>query len=408
MLQPKSRPTEPSLMPPDMAAAERFAWRPFFNTIDCLIVDDPTTFKFTGAISRAEAEAVWIWLVRDLAPDLIDSDSDAVGPTAVAALQAITPALLQRAAHVVQGADADREAERRLRGQLGGSEIWQRLPAVLTALKCAPLLEKAQDFGRAVNALPDEAAIATALQSMPWQDADIASGLMMATMGQVTNPTRIIVAATHIAGEATEGALLRAGLAPLVDALLARAQNTIPPLLQAGAFTDMDLICRSIDRFHQLARALYGNVELSRPGRWAPILAALTTAVSDRLQPKLRDLVPDLNQSLRRQRDGADWLDGDSLLAALGGFYLLEAVRECRDSLALNELFEETWSRTGQSLEMHLTRNLDDLRDNPNDPIVAARVDGGIKMAELRFGADYAQVIRQARDGVGPRAVASG
>ena len=395
-------------MPPDLAAAERFARRPFFNTIDCLIVDDPVPYKFAGAVSRAEAEAVWVWLARVLAPDLIDSESTAEGTAAVAALQAVTPMLLQRAAHVMQGADADREAERRLRGQLGGSEVWQRLPAVLNALKCAPLLEKARDFGRAVNALPDDEAVAAALQSLPWQDADIAAGLMMATMGEVINPTRLIVAATQIAGEATEAALLRGGFAPLVEAVLARAQNTIPPLLQAGAFTDMDLICRSIDRFHQLARALNGNVELSRPGRWAPIIAALTTAVSERLAPKLRDLGPDVNHALRRQRDGADRLDGDSLLSALGGFYLLAAVRDCRDSLALNELFEETWIRTRQSLEMHLTRNLEALRDNPGDPIVAARVDGGIKMAELRFGADYAQVLRRARDGVGARSAALG
>ncbi|MEO8883123.1 MAG: hypothetical protein ABI377_06905, partial [Devosia sp.] len=129
MLQPKSRQTEPPLVPPpDLAGAERFARRPFFNTIDSLIVDDPVTFKFAGAVSRAEAEAVWVWLVRDLAPDLIDSDSDLTGTAAVAALQAITPTLLQRATHVMQGADADREAERRVRGQLGGSEVWQRLP----------------------------------------------------------------------------------------------------------------------------------------------------------------------------------------------------------------------------------------------------------------------------------------
>ena len=98
---------------------------------------------------------------------------------------------------------------------------------MLNALKCAPLLEKAQDFGRAVNALPDEAAIATALQSMPWQDADIAAGLMMATMGEVTNPTRLIVAATQIAGDTSEAALLRAGLGPLVESAAGSSQK--PP-----------------------------------------------------------------------------------------------------------------------------------------------------------------------------------
>lgn len=410
MLQPKPRATEPSLMPPPPQPAEevRAAPRPFFNTIDSVIVEEPAAFKFAGAVTRSEAQAVWTWLARDLAPDLIDADSDAEGEAAVAVLQAITPSLMERAAGVVQGADADRDAERRLRGQLGGSEVWRRLPVVLNALKCVPLLQKAKTFGRAVNALADDEAAATALQSMPWDDADIASGLMMAAIGEVSNPTRLIVAATQVAGDASEAALLRAGFAPLVEAILAHAQNTIPPLFQAGAFTDMDLICRSIGRFHQLIRAVNGNVELLRSGGWAPTIAALTATVSDRIAPKLRDLVPDVNHSLRRQRDGADWLDSDSLLAALGGLYLLEAVRDCRDSLALNEVFDETWNRTGQSLEMHLTRNLDALRDNPGDPIAAARVEGGIKMAGLRFGPDYAEVLQRARDGIGPRVVPSG
>ena len=60
---------------------------------------------------------------------------------------------------------------------------------------------------------------------------------MVAAVGEVLIPERLIVPATRIAGEAAGTALLRAGFGPLVDALLAHAQNAIPPLLQRGAFT---------------------------------------------------------------------------------------------------------------------------------------------------------------------------
>ena len=83
---------------------------------------------------------------------------------------------------------------------------------------------------------------------------------------------------------------------------------------------------------------------------------------------------------------------------ALNGVYLLGAVRECRDSLALNEAFDEAWVHAGERLEFHLTRTMDALRETPGDTILAERLDVGIKMAEVRFGADYADALRTGRD----------
>ena len=383
----------------------RPAVRPFLGLIDSVLVDDPVEFSFDGAIARAEAQAAWTWMLRDLAPDLIDPKASDDDPAATEALGALLPELLTRARGVVASASTSLEVERRLQTQLGGDEGWNRLPIILNALRCRALLEKARNFGRATNTIQDEAALGTALQSMSQQDAAIAPLLMMAAVGQVANPSRLITAVIRIAGDANEGAIVRAGFSPLIDAILAHAQNALPTLVQTGAFADMDLSCRAIDRFHRLIRAVNGYIELGRTGRWTAIIAALIKTASARVEPKLRELMPDINQSLRRARDGADRLDSDRLLAALNGVYLLATVRDCRDSLALNALFDQAWTQTGQSLELHITRNLDLLRENPADKIIAARLETGIKMAELRFNADYADVLRRARDGAERRIV---
>lgn len=386
---------------PAQAAQRRLA-RPFFGLLDSVLVEDPVEFTFDGAVTRAHAQAIWVWLVRDVAADLIDPD--AVTSEAAAALEAIVPEVLARARAVLTNASGNLEAERRIKTQLGGDEVWARLPVVFTALKCRPLLEKAQAFGRAINGIQDEAALVSALQSMPLQDAAVSALLMTATISQVVNPSRLIVAATRIAGDTAEAGLVRAGFEPLADAILALAQNTVPALLQVGAFADIDLICRAVDRFHRLIRSISGYVELGRQSRWSVIIAKLTKTVSDRLEPRLREVTPDVNQSLRRPRDGAvDRLDSDRLLAALNGVYLLATIRDCRDSLALNEVFDQTWNHTGQALEMHLTRNLEKLRETPSDQIVLARLDAAIKMAELRFSPEYAEVLRRARDGAARR-----
>ena len=372
--------------------------RPFFGRIESVLVEDPVDFEFDGAISRGHALAAWTWMVRDLAADLIDPAAPEDDPRSIEALEALMPELLGRARTAMAGAATSNETDRRIKTQLGGEEQWRRLPQVLNALKCRHILDKAQSFGRATNGMQDEAALAMALQSMPLQDHAVAALLMQAAVGQVANPSRLITAVIRITGSPTEAAIVRAGFGPLVDAILAHAQNQMPFLRQMGPFADIDLACRAIDRFHRLIRAVHGYVEPNRNGRWAMIVSALTKEVSERVAPRLRDVTMDVNKAMRRHREGADRLDSDQLLSALNGVYVLATVRDCRDSLALNTVFEETWNQVGQALEIHLQRNLEILRQDPADRITAERLDAAIKMAELRFNPEYADVLRRAKE----------
>jgi hypothetical protein len=390
MAQAPARPAAP-------APRRKHPGKPFLGLIDAVVVDMPADFPFDGAINTDVAGAAWTWMARDLAPDLIDIEAIDEVPDNVAALDALMPDLLARARAAVVEAQAGGEPARRIKLQLGGDEAWEKLPTVLNALRIRSLLEKAQGFGRAANAIPDEAALALALQSMPLQDQAVASLLMMAAVGQVAAPARMVTAAIRIANSAEESSLIRAGFAPLIDAMLAHAQNQIPPLAQMGTFGDMDLVCRSVDRFHRLLRAVLGYVELNRSSRWSMIAAGLAKAASDRIEPKLRDVAADLNLALRR-REGTDRVDGDQILRAMNGIYLLATVRESRDSLAVNAIFDQVWTQTGQALEIHIERNLEYLRRNPADTASSARLDAALKMSEVRFNQDYAETMRRAKD----------
>jgi len=266
--------------------------------LDPVVIEGAAEFSFAGAVPRAAAEAVWTWMVRDVAPDLIDVDVIDDSDVSHAALESLMPELLARARKTLVAAETSVELNRRLKAAVG--EDWfEHLPMVLNALRCRGLLEKAQGFGRAANGMADEAALALALQSMPLNDQPVAALLMQAAVGQVAIPSKLVTAAIRISGGASEQLLTRAGFAPLVEAILAHAQNQIPPLTQLGTFGDVDLICRSVDRFHRLLRAVMGYVEMGRGGRWASIAAALTKEVSDQIEPRLRDVGPNMNQALR-------------------------------------------------------------------------------------------------------------
>lgn len=384
-------------------ATKRLKGRPFLGLIDAVTVESPVEYPFEGAIPRECAEAAWIWMARDLAPDLIDIEAIAEDPVSVAALESLVPELLERARKAMATAATSVELTRRIKTQLGGEDAWDKLPVVLNALKCRGLLEKAGSFGRAANAIVDDAQLALAIQAMPLQDKDVAALLMMPAVLNMAAPSRLVTSAIRIAGSAEERDLVRAGFSPLIDAMLAQAQDQVPALSQVGTFGDMDLVCRAIDRFHRLIRAVTAYIELSRTGRWALAAAGMTKAISERIEPKLRDVAPDLNKALRR-RDGTDRVDSDQILSALNGMYLLSTVRDCRDSLAVNATFDQVWSQTGQALEIHIERNLEQLRVNPADKVASARLDAALKMAGIRFSQEYAETLQRAKDSVQRRA----
>lgn len=144
---------------------------------------------------------------------------------------------------------------------------------------------------------------------------------------------------------------------------------------------------------------------LQRTDSWTNVLAEITKTASAKLEPRLRAISADVSQSLRKARDGTDRLDADRLLEGLNGVFLLSSVREARDSLALNALFDQLWTEIGQTLEILLARNLDEFKADPRNQIARQRLDTGIKMAEVRFGTKYARAMRHAYDTVQKRQV---
>nr|WP_314261320.1 hypothetical protein [uncultured Devosia sp.] len=375
----------------------RAATRPFAGVIDPVIVQDPAQFSFAGSVFRSHAEAAWVWVYRDLCPELINPDALADGSFSAADLESVMPQILLAMKAGIDTATADPEKDRRLRATLGSLEARQALPNVVMALRSRALLGKAQAFGKAINGMTDDAAVGAALQSMPLKDQALSALLFHAAMPQIGNPTRLTTAIIKLSGNAAEASVTRMGFAPVIDAILAHAQNKIFALQPTGPFADIDLICRSLERFHRLVRSLTGYIEFARGSRWAQIISAITKQVSDRVEPRLRDVVSDINLAMRRGREGHDRVDNDGILSAINGVYLLATIRECRDSLALNALFDQAWSQSGEALEMHLQRNLDLIRQNPGDANTGARLDAGIKMAEIRFNPEYAETLKRAR-----------
>src|SRR5690242_11865650 len=79
------------------AAPRRKPGRAFMGMIDTVIVQGPMDFPFDGAIGSDDAYAAWMWMVRDLGPDLIDIEAIEDAPNNLQALESLMPELLGRA-----------------------------------------------------------------------------------------------------------------------------------------------------------------------------------------------------------------------------------------------------------------------------------------------------------------------
>lgn len=405
---PKGTPSDALVKEQTDALAKEMAARDaFLELLEPVLVHKNAQFDFAGSIRRDHAQAVFKWLSRDVVSDLDDRINVMLGQgyAPAKAMEALAPEVLGVAKTMLEDAQKDRTLDQRITVQMGGEEVREHIGRVLFALRARKLIAKAEAFGRATNTIAEERTLGSALQSMLEGQKEHAPLLMHVVVGQCATPGRLVAAAVHIIGSTDENAIRASGFAPLVEAVLAHSQSQIASLTaNFGTFSDIDLVCRSLDRFHRLMRGVNTYIDLARNGHWSLVAAALTKAASVQVENRLKTVTSDLSFCLRRPGGKGDGIDPDLWLTGLNGMYLLVAVRDARESLALNALFEQVWRDTGQLLEAIISRNMEAYKANPANTALAQRLEYGTKMAHLRFGEQYAAILSRAKDTHGRRA----
>ncbi len=363
-----------------------------------VLVEGPGFPGFVGAISRDKAMAIWKWIARDLARPAADRMEKAlasgVDPTAAFDREADDVLEILKQAVAAEGDDPD--LKRRHTVQMGGSEERAVLPYLIMAMRKRRMLDQAMEFGSALGQVPDEVTLGSALQTITLANPVSRAMWMNAMVGHVSNPGRVMMVVARLCGGGQPTRIVQGGYGPLVEAVLCHASNQIALLAAGrGVFADLDLACRAIDRFHRLIRALHYHLDIDGKTAWGRIVSDLTAKMSERIASPLREVNSTVSAALRRPREGEDRLDPDAILGALNSLYLLATVRDSRESLALNTLLEQAWSDTGYTLEVLVKRAAEAFRADPGHDIARERLLAGIKMAEIRFNPEYAEILRR-------------
>ncbi len=371
-----------------------------------VLVHSPVLFVSDGAIERQHVLAVMSWLSRDIDRNLIERSLAIISKgNQDQSFSRLSLQIAEMISKEQELAEKSAEAARRLQIQIGGEEVFSRLRIIESAFRNYQLLEKAVAYGRAINGINDENSMKMALQTFPLDDPMVSVLMMQAAIGQIANPVRLMCAVMMLSEGQTQKAVSKAGFSPIVDAMFAHAQNQMAPFMEKdNRFADIDLICRSLDRYHRLIRAISNITENDKGCRWAQMVAAIVRRMSELIEPRLGRVDSDIRQALRKPRTGPDVIDAGLLLDALNGLYLLASVREALDALALNSLVTRLWSDVGKVLEVLIDRNLEAFKNFPEDEAAAKRLDTSIKMAKVRFNPEYAGIIIRARDGATRRA----
>jgi hypothetical protein len=361
------------------------------------------------AVRVAHVEAFWVWFKRDVAPDIaVNIEARAVVPdqTALGALRPDAAKIADAASYAL---DSARESGHlgRLAVQVGGDEIISILPFMATALRNVEFIVKAGAFGRAINTLDAQPPVEQAVKALSFADPQLRRIWTLAAFRSIANPRQFFDALVAIAGGGHQSHLEGAGQLHWINAAIIDVQRQVLILeKRMGLYADIDLACRAIARFDAISRAIGLCLDLSPDSRWMSALSTLTRQASSAIDPLLSDVGRDVVQCMRPPRDGADRLAPDQVLTALNGMHLLAAVRNCRESLALNSTFERIWSDVGKGLELLLGRAVDAYRDaDPVNQVPRKRLDAGILIARLRFGDEYARILERSRESIKKRKI---
>lgn len=361
---------------------------------------------FETAIERRLLERFWVWLERDGAPNLVEALKAKslempleINRLVATAFREMVEPLEQHYALALKNT----EAQRRLTIQLGGFEVYEAYPVILTAIRHYAQLQAAKELAAHISQYDTEEEYSEVVGAI---ELPVGAGQKLWCTALVHNmvwPGKFMMGVlAHCYGD-TEQTVRKSGYGPYGDAMVVNLQQLTDTIEeQAGVFSDVDLMCLAIDRFHRIARILHSYLDLGKSSQWNHCIEILTVRVAKALEKRLSVVVPNVTKVLRTPTESAQALfTTDQVLQAYNGVYLLDAARHAKESLAVNSIVDRTWNELGKSLEILLERSLEDQKAAVfGDTLALAKVDIAIKLSAIRFGAEYAQIMTKNKDNI--------
>jgi hypothetical protein len=389
--------------------------RRFFQPLVPFLVDEGGSEKMRGRIARSSLANIWTWIQRDLMPNEIGVYADKISAAiraenaeeASRLAVAFQDRFIAETEKIIRENTADRKSRQKLVSQLGGENVLEDLMDVIAILRIRDTLAAlSQRIPHQIKNLADAElqSIRAIFEHAAVQRPSVFPYALALLFSRLAFPPHILRLAVAAAETDSAPRVAETSYAFAVDLVvdeIGRRAARVPIDLRAHATTE---VCSSIKKFHDYARALTTELDVSVDTRWTKRLAQMRTDLAALLRSKIGGLPGQVRRLLRPRRkeeigSGSE-LDQHEVGDIENALEVLGACRLSAGEIALNEITLRLSSELETCLDNATQALLESIRQasDSDRPFRLSQLDAAVRFSAKVFGKRYAELLSKAAD----------
>jgi hypothetical protein len=389
--------------------------RRFFLPIEPFLVDEELPDRIIGRIARASLPRIWTWLERDLLPAetrpflretgaALTAGDAAKADRLVHDFQSRSLAAIEQALAAVAG---DGKSRQKLVSQLGGERVLEAVAEIASIFRIrGTLRELSTRLPAEIKNLADADldSTRTLFEHAALRRPEIFAYAIVVLFSRLAAPVHLLrlVAASVETDSAKK--IAETPFAFAIDLIVDEATRAALRLTRDMRANSTAEICAGIKRFHDLARGLATEIDMSEEARWTKRLAQLRADTAALLRSRI-DGLPGQVRRLLRPRPKEEIAPGSVVDAhAVADVEAsLEVLRACRmyaAEVAVNEITLRLSSEIETCIDTATQALLDSVRNSSPEerPFRLSQLDAAVRFSSKVFGRRYAELLAKAAE----------
>jgi hypothetical protein len=389
--------------------------RRFFLPIEPFLVDEEIPERTAGRIARASLPRIWTWLERDLLPMetqilLRDTRAALTAGDTVRADRLIHDFQTQSLAAIEKALAAiadNNKGRQKLVSQLGGERVLEALLEIAAIFRVrGTLKELSSRLPEQIKNLADAEldSARTLFEHPALKRPDVFAYALVVLFSRVAAPIHLLRLA--VASVETDSAkkIAETPFAFAIDLIVDEMTRASVRLALAMRANSIPEICVGIKRFHDLARGLATEINMSDDTRWAKRIAQMRADTAALLRSRIDGLPGQVRRLLRPHPKAeiglGSVIDTHAVADIEAALDVLRACRMYAAEVAVNEITLRVTSELETCLDTATQALLDSVRHaSPEDrPFRLSQLDAAVRFSSKIFGRRYAELLAKAAE----------
>jgi hypothetical protein len=389
--------------------------RRFFLPIEPFLVDEEIPERIAGRIARSSLPRIWTWLERDLLPAetqvllrdtraALTAGDSAKADRLIHDFQTQSIAAIEKALAAIAG---DNKGRQKLVSQLGGERVLEALLEISSIFRVRGALKEISSRlpGQIKNLADAELDSTRMLFDHPaLKRPDVFAYALVLLFSRLAAPIQLLRLA--VASVQTDSAkkIAETPFAFAIDLIVDEMTRASVRLALDMRTNSIPEICVGIKRFHDLARGLVSEINISDDTRWAKRLAQLRADTAALLRSRIDGLPGQVRRLLRPHPKAEIGLgsvvDTHEVADIEAALEVLRACRMYAAEVAVSEITLRVSSELETCLDTATQALLDSVRhSSPEDrPFRLSQLDAAVRFSSKIFGRRYAELLAKAAE----------